>query len=382
MRSDRRLHTYFVLGLAVLVHVFLFLFFGVRDQFVDSQRYIEMSDHLIGHGRLEYPYQFFYAVPIMFLALFRLFFGEGLLVFVLFQSMLSVTAAFALYRSGAILFQDKNAGLMTAVIFLLWFDCLQWNTAVMTESIAASITCFVIYLLTIFDGKPKHYLMLTVLLLVGLMTRPTGVLMIVGAAVFLLSRYRDVLNQYLVLKGSLYTSITIVFFIGAWHMLNEWDFTDQYVKGNIVTYMDVIKGESLYDETLRLDTTDITLPDPVKAPAEKIVFFILDNPFYFLQAAVLKVFYVISFYRPYFSTMHNLYTLVWLSIVYLLFFFGLRRIHSKPLRNFAVTVIIANCLLVALSAADWDNRFYMPMQPCIVLLAGGGSLITRGRVAN
>jgi hypothetical protein len=29
-------------------------------------------------------------------------------------------------------------------------------------------------------------------------------------------------------------------------------------------------------------------------------------------------------------------------------------------------------MLVSVSAVDWDNRFFLPMQPGIVLLAGGG----------
>lgn len=35
-------------------------------------------------------------------------------------------------------------------------------------------------------------------------------------------------------------------------------------------------------------------------------------------------------------------------------------------------MIIVNCGLIAISTVDWDNRFYIPMEPGLVLLAGGG----------
>ena len=374
-RTDRINHKlpYLLLALSLGVHFCLFYFFGVRDQFVDSRRYIEMADFVISNGRLEFFYQIFYAIPILLLALFRTVFRDGLIAFVVFQSMLSTVAAFFLYRSGAKLFDDARAGYFAAAIFLLWLDCIQWNTTIMTESIASSLICFTIYRLVIFRRTTKDYVVLLLLLILSVMTRPTGVLSIVGVTFFLLSHYRDALRQNIPLRFSLLLFLSLAFISGGYLMLNEWDFTDQYVKGNVVTYMDVIEGQPHYHESLRLDTTGIALPDASKSPVRKILFFIIENPVQFGKAAVLKVFYLISFYRPYFSTMHNTYTVAWLALVYFLFYFGFRSV-GNPMRSYCLAVIIANCLLVAISAVDWDNRFYLPMQPAIALLAGGGGV--------
>ena len=383
-RTDRINHkfAYLLLALSLGVHLCLFHFFGVRDQFVDSRRYIEMADFIISNGRLEFFYQIFYAIPILLLALFRTIFPEGLVAFVVFQSMLSTAAAFALYQSATRLFKDARAGYLSAAIFLLWLDCIQWNTAIMTESLASSLICFTIYRLVIFRGTPKDYVVLALLMILSVMTRPTGVLSIVGVTFFLLSHYRHALSQSVALRFSVLFFLSLAFVSGAYVMLNEWDFTDQYIKGNVVTYMDVIEGQPHYHESLRLDTTGIALPDPSKSPVEKIIFFIAENPIRFAKAAVLKVFYLVSFYRPYFSTMHNAYTLAWLSLVYILFYFGFRSMPSSPIRSYCSAVIIANCLLVAISAVDWDNRFYLPMQPAIILLAGGGGRYVMVRMAR
>ena len=365
-------HLYLLLAVSLAVHISLFYFFGIRDQFVDSQRYIEMADFVLSYGTLEFSYQIFYAVPILLLATIKVLFPDGLAGFVLFQSLLSTLAAFFLYQAADKLFRNSRAGYLAAAIFLLWLDCIQWNTAIMTESLASSLICFTIYHLVVFRGTGKQVLILAVLLILSVMTRPTGVLSLAGVAFFLLSRYREALLQRPPLGVGVLIFLSLSFLAGAYVMLNEWDFTDQYIRGNIITYMDVIEGQPHYHNSLRFDTTDIVLPDPSESPVEKIIFFIVKNPLEFGSAAVLKVFYLLSFYRPYFSTLHNLYTVAWLTLIYSLFYFGLKSVPDKSIRSYCLAVIIANCLLVAISAVDWDNRFYLPMQPAIVLLAGGG----------
>ena len=368
----KRNHVYLILTLWLGVHVFLFQIFGVRDYFVDSLRYIAMADYLLLHGSLEDSYQFFYAVPIFLLAFFRATFPDGVVAFVLFQSMVSAIAVLALYKSATVVFGSSAAGLCAAIIYLLWVDCIQWNTAVMTESLAASLICMVICLLTHFYDSLKVYALLFVLIFLCVATRPTGVLIAAGTVAFLLARYWPLLVVRPVLKFSLLLVLGAIAFSGAYIMLNQWDFTDQYERGNIVTYMDTIEGEPHYHGELRLDTGDLTKPDPNRSPAEKIVFFALDNPVYFVHAGALKVFYLVSGIRPYFSTVHNLYTVFWLSVVYGLCWLGFRRVTNRPIRNFCMAVVVLNCLLVSVSAVDWDNRFFIPMQPGIVLLAAGG----------
>jgi hypothetical protein len=42
-------------------------------------------------------------------------------------------------------------------------------------------------------------------------------------------------------------------------------------------------------------------------------------------------------------------------------------------RVLSLVVMLANCALVGIATIDWDNRFYVPMPPGIVFLAGGGA---------
>lgn len=367
-----RIDLYSLVSVWLAVHIFLFVHFGVSADLFDSKRYLTMAERFLQHGRFEAFDQVFYALPVFLLAFFKAVTTESITAFVILQCLLSGFATLCLYRAAAILFKDQNAGFFSAAFFLGWWDIIQWNTAVMTESISCSLICITILILVSFRDTLKDYAVLIFLLLLGMMTRPTGVLIVFGAGLFLISRHWNVLAPRPVLKAAVLSGFAVMVLMTALLMFQYWDFTEQYAQGNIVTYMDTIEGQPLYSDNLRLNTDDLALPDNEKPSAVKMLFFIWNNPIHFLNAAALKVFYLMSGVRPYFSRLHNAYEILWLSAMYVLFCFGYRSTGDPGIRSFAGAVIIANCTLIALSTVDWDNRFYMPMQPVIVLFAAGG----------
>ncbi len=155
-------------------------------------------------------------------------------------------------------------------------------------------------------------------------------------------------------------------------MLAHWDFTGQYLKGNVVTFADIVKGRPLFHETLSVEPPSSTAFSESDSPIGRVVMFIYDNPVHFLKTAGLKIFYLIAFVRPYYSWPHNLYLVVWISLVYFFLVVGWKATSNLPIKLFVLTTIILNCGLIGISSVDWDNRFYIPMEPGIVLLAGGG----------
>lgn len=373
MERSKMLHYCIILIAGACTHAFLFYVFGIRDEFVDSLRYIEMADYLLSNSHFQFFYQIFYAIPVALLAVFTLVFENGITAFIAFQSLLSLVAAFALYHATSRLFKDDVSGLVAALCYFLWFDCLQWNTALMTESLASTITCFTLCHLVRFRRTVKDFMVLIALLSCSILTRPTGVVLVLAVTVFFLTRYYELPQRNALRSFALVLFSCLVFLAGAVLMIDHWDFTDQYERGNVVTYMDTIEGRPHYSELLRVDTKGLTLPERNMSPFNKIVFFATHNPLHFFKAGVLKIFYTLSWYRPYFSTLHNLYSSLWLLLIYTFCYVGFGRTSDVAVRNFAVALILSNCLLVGITAADWDNRFFLPMQPVIVLLAGGGA---------
>lgn len=353
------------------IHTALFLHYGLRD-LLDAHRYALKADFLLSHGRLQEASDLFYVVPIALLAFFGTISHPAGVPFIIFQCLLSGIATAALYKASSKLFNNPMAGFFTAVIFLLWIDHLQWNLVTLTESLACSTACFVLYALVYFDRKAKWFLLLALLLAVSVFTRPTGLLTLVGLLAFFASYYRSLWKT--APAATTVASVAIAI-LGIWVgliVMDQWDFTDQHARGNIVTYMDTLKDGPLYDESLRMDTADIIPPRHVQSAVGKLLFFFRDNPWVSAKAAFLKVFYLITSIRPYYTKWHNAFLLTWMGVIYFSFFAGWSIVRSKPVVYFVCTVILLNCVLIAISTVDWDNRFYVPMEPGIVLLAGGG----------
>lgn len=373
---DQRKYSIQVYHLAILVllwivvHILLVHQYDLRNLH-DARSYIRRADYLLAHGRLEDLQDIFYAVPVSLMALFRWMFPTQLLAYLFFQSVVSGLATIALYRATARIFNNPLAGLFAGIIFLLWWDNIQWNTTTMTESLACSVICFTLYRLSRFTGSVRDYGWIILLLAINFFTRPTGIVVIVGTLAFLLHYYRHDIhrNSKVMLVGI--PCLLVLAYISADQMFSRWDFTEQYQKGNIVTYMDVIEGGDLYSKEMRLDTSGIIVTQQ-EPSVWKIVTFIINNPVHFAKAACLKVYYLMIGIRPYYSTLHNLYALIWMALIYILYYTGWRSITNRSIRFFTIVVVILNGCLIAISTVDWDNRFYIPMEPGIVLLAGGG----------
>jgi len=353
------------------IHALLFLHYGIRD-LLDAHRYTMKADFLLAHGHLEEATDIFYGVHIALLALFRTVFPSAVIPFIIFQCLLSGLATAALYKASSKLFDNRMAGFFTAAIFLLWIDHRQWNLVTLTESLACSSVCFVLYVLVYFDGKAKSLLFLAILLIVSLFTRPTGLLTIVGTLAFFACYYRSLWKTSPV---AMTAACIVTGILGIWLgllVLDQWDFTDQHARGNIVTYMDTIQDGPLYDKSLRMDTAGIVPPRQTSSTVGKLFFFFLDNPWLSAKAGFLKVFYLIWAIRPYYTKWHNAFLLVWMAVTYFLFSVGWSVIRRDAVVYFVGAVMLLNGALIAISTVDWDNRFYTPMEPGIVLLAGGG----------
>ena len=365
--------------LFIVVHAVLFWHYGIRE-FLDSVAYIEAADFVISQGQLQDYHHLYYSVPILIMAACRILFPDQITPILLVQCVLSGLATIALYYSAKKVFSSSLAGLTAGVIFLIWLDNIHWNITTMTESIACSVFCFVVYVLADWQNRLKDMLRLVLVLALAFFTRPTGVILIIGAVVFLITYHWKTLREKRPVLFGIALMGTILIVFGADRMLDHWNFTDQYMKGNIITFADNVKDRPLFHESLAIGPPPSTEFSTSKSPIGRIASFILDNPIYFLKAAALKISYLIAFVRPYYSWPHNVYLAVWMFVVYSFFIAGWKSTTNLPIKVFAVTTIILNCGLIGISSVDWDNRFYIPMEPGIVVLAGGGAVYLLKRI--
>src|SRR5688572_22075328 len=339
--------SYHALILSVLffcVHLMLFWHYGIRVLW-DSAAYIEAADFVVANGELQDIHHLYYSVPILIMAAFRVLFPGSLIPILLFQCLLSGVATIALYKSAEKVFNSSLAGLMAGVVFIIWLDNVHWNTTTMTESITRSIFCFVVYVVANWKNRLRDAIALVLLMIVVFFTRPTGIIPIIGAFVFVIVyNWKSLFEKPPRLIAVVLISTAAIIF-GADRMLAHWDFTGQYLKGNVVTFADLVKGPLLH-ETLSVEPPSSRAFADSDSPIGRVVMFIYDNPVHFLKTAGLKIFYLIAFVRPYYSWPHNLYLVVWISLIYMFLVVGWRTTSNLPIKLFVLTTIILNCGLI------------------------------------
>src|SRR5690606_10113694 len=286
---------------------------------------------LFQHGHPESWDQIFYILPIFCIGLFETTFGAATIPFVVFQSIVSLFAALALTRVVVGCTGQPFVGLVAGVIFLISIDNIQWNMTVMTESLFRSFVVFLLLALSGFRGNMRGLVLIAALTGLILMTRPAGVPVIGGGVVFLL---RDFWMEGRIGRSQLYAIIAGVFVLGlagATVMLQAWDLTDQHKRGNIVTYMDVLEGSPGYYPSLREDVNDVTFLDDSYPGIARVAHYFFWNPVHAFKVAGLKVWYLISGVRPYYSVYHNLYVALLYGAMYILAYFGIRRLGIVPI---------------------------------------------------
>jgi hypothetical protein len=176
--------------------------------------------------------------------------------------------------------------------------------------------------------------------------------------------------------------LVLIFLMGSM-MLQNWRFTSQYAKGNIVTYADEVPPGTLSLKGVRINPGKVDFLDSEGYELGKIVRYIYYNPVPFFVAAALKIFYLLFAVRPYYSDLHNLYSVIWSVSIYVFFYYGLRFSGlNRHIIVYGLCIIILTCLLVAISTVDWDNRFYIPMEAAVILFSACGMDVFLRRLTN
>jgi hypothetical protein len=112
----------------------------------------------------------------------------------------------------------------------------------------------------------------------------------------------------------------------------------------------------------------------IRHPVSAIVAFAWEKPWYFINLAFHKLFYLYSHIRPYFSGFHNLLSLLYLAPAYLFAIYGLAvtRDVQRPVRMLLICTFCALSAISALTFIDWDGRFLIPVLYIVFLFAANG----------
>lgn len=362
IQALRRRPWLLVLLASLAVNAGLVFVFGISDG-GDSGRYYGSAEKILalelpsGKARSYLGYSLF-VTPFVALGLGATAIGVG-------QILLSIVAAVCLYLLG-LRFFDMRTGLTAAALYVSFPDIQYWNLIIYAESVFSSMLIISSYLLLTATDRKRAAL--AVLLAVYTCTvRPHGVGF--AAALLLYALYLLWAHRRYRVLGAL-ALVGLIALPVVWSavggMVKHEKVLDRYASGEIIWgYRDnALKSPG--------DISEHTLD--IKHPVSAIAAFIAEKPRYFLKLFAHKLFYLYAHVRPYFSEFHNMLTLAFLVPAYLFAAFGLPvgADRQRPVRVLLASTFVFQSLITALTFADWDGRFLIPLLYVVFLYAAAG----------
>ena len=353
------------------VNAGLYAHYGIKTGH-DSFRYLNYAQQIMdGSGWYE-PHNVWYLGYVVFVLGVKGAFGTDKAI-IAGQIMMNAIAAVALYRASHRLFCSREAALTTAILFISWVEISMWNFFVLAESWYISLICLVLYAVVSFNGSPIRWLVTTLLVLLTFATKPTGIGILLGYSVFLLSYYWGRIHpkkMVVVLTSLLFLTIT-------YHLVNSmlstFVLSENYTTGEII-YRASKPRIRASQPWLAIDPIhDAYIPPVTMAPLLRLVSFIFHNSAYFFQLFFAKLLFFVAHVRPYFSWLHNS---VIVGVIYPLYVLMVRvlagRSITRSLTLFFAVVLCIGVTSVSLTTLDWDGRFFAPLLPIVFLLGVGG----------
>jgi hypothetical protein len=358
------------LWLAVQVGLFFFgpqgagptLHVGVRYG-QDTPRYLEAARTILA-GQLPSSFQLRYLGYDLFVAFF-MWSGLGQLGIVLTQALLTSAAAYCLYRLACRLY-DRRTGLFAAFFYIVYVDIHLWNFYILTDSLFTSLV--IISLFLVIEGRGWWRRAVTVPVVIFTCTvRPHGVVLFYALGIYVLHRLWKARNY------KAFAGVGCLFLIAlpsAIELVNQLlahsHPVKKYVSGHIIF------GYAPNALTLRGTVPERLLRN--ENPLLESLLFFAAKPRYFLKLAGLKLWYFASHTRPYYSLLHNLFSLSSLALAYALAVWGL---FTRTEYSSEIILLTSVCSLqafaVALTIVSWDGRHLVAILPVVFLFAAHGA---------
>ncbi|MEO9482849.1 MAG: glycosyltransferase family 39 protein [Ekhidna sp.] len=351
--------------------IYLYNTYGVKIM-NDSPRYLTYAENLSG-GIYFDPLNFWYISYVFFVAFVKLF-AESNTYIILAQYILGYVSVLALFGATKRLTENVSIAFLAAMIFTLFPDNLMWNSYVLTEGFYSSMICVALYfLVTAWKNPTKfNYSILVLILLIVFFSKPTSPALFIALAFPVIWRWL----RNPPLRGIKLTSLLVagvLFLFLANKMISSHRVMLIYENGDIIFAMHEFPTHPHHD-WMTIDIPDDLYKPPVDKPLlQQMASFVISNPGYFMKLFFGKVVMYISHIRTYWSWPHNLLMIAFLWPCY---FFCFRVMKRKLLSESMIFSAIVYCsmhtIVVGMTWADWDGRFFVPMLPVIVLIGSLG----------
>lgn len=328
----------------------------------ESEKYIREARFFLQTHHPSAPSFWLYTTEIALLAC-CLKFNTGFIFAVAVHLMLNLSATLFFNRTIAAFFSHKGIALSATLLLLAAYPYQEFNTFLQTESIFFSLTLIGSCLLIHPDkrGLNRPFFLCGVFALICL-TRPTGMLFVPPATLFILLNYG---RSWSVLQKLTVTAVAALVFLFALNAAlgtpGAWDFILPFTDENIICGVSTLP-EGTHGYSSGNAHSLVGLAD-----------YIIHHFPQFLKLAALRSLAFFGLYRSYYSRIHNFYLLAYFNLILLsaLFSVGYWKRRMPLTLMYLGAVILLTWLTVMITCDDWHNRFYLSVFPFLLVLGAG-----------
>ena len=328
---------------------------------VDSLVYINSAEEL-ANGNFPDDRLIFYSSYIFIISIITTI---GLVAesIIWVQMLCSVIALICIYKIAYTLSKKHDTAFIAGLLFIGWFKFQQWNLIVYTDTLLSYFIVISFYLILHYKSR-YHLFFIVPVIIFTCFIRPTGILIVLATIfTYLLGVIKKAPIQY---KIAIFILLTLSSFMLLNIVLKNFadSFIDSYSRAEIIypnIPLIIEKPENL------------ALPPSNSLPIIKILQFIFNNPTYSIKLFLLKSILFLAHIKPYYSTAHNVYIVLYIYPVYLCSLIGLFKLKGYlSYKILTTSLIILQIITIGLTSENWDGRFLLPTLPLLFILAAIG----------
>ncbi len=330
---------------------------------LEAQVYINVANHLLDQGSFEAAKSWFYLIPILLIAV-CIKTGIGYAGVVVVQILVNGLATVCFHHTCRRLGASRTATLAATILLILFIPLQVWNTFLYTESLFISFAMIGTYLVLRAPLSVKGIIITLLVLVVLLFTRPSGILFLVPAFMYILQR--GITGRYALLKRTgiaLVSALIVMVFVNTVYKTGggDLDIMKPYIEEHIICFI-----PSGHTPTLDIAHTG--------QPVQDLWYYITHNPAHFTKLFFLRLFAFFNLSRPYYSFAHNGLLLALIILIYLLAIKGFVALCRRLISAHWYLLWLVGCYAIAIAfqCDDYHSRFIMVIMPVLFYFAGVG----------
>lgn len=341
----------------IIVQAGILWHYGIVTK-LEAEKYISEAEHFLQYGKLTSANYWLYSTQIFLIAA-AMKMHLSFLVIVIIQMALNLFSTWMFYKLALHFLKNSFLSFLATFIFIINIIYQVYNSFLFTESVFYSLSViYSSYLLRIDKLNIKNVIGIILMLALLSITRPTGILFLGATMLYIFSRFMirlPVLHNVVII-----CSLAAIFFISINSMLHS---------GGSLDFMQPFRQENIICGVNTTDSADIQILKDGNS-LEGLLYYMRHNVSQFLRLAKLKTISFFGLVRSYYSSLHNVYLVLFFYPFYFLCIVGLVKMIRRKNKTivYLLSIILLYWITTLLTCDDWHSRFILTVFPFIFLI--------------